>query len=118
MSTATDERRSITLFARPLTRENNNRIEVTTPTTTITTATTTIVQINSKVHEFPKRTYLAENDDDGNIEHKQTPSFTRPRLIPLPLLQTIDYQYGRVMNKKRGRTSTDQGKVLDHPSKR
>ena len=118
LRTETDERRSITLFARPLTRENNNRIEITTPTTKITTTTTTTLQINFIEKAFPKRKYPTEDGDDGNIEHKQTPSFTRPRLIPLPLLRTIDYQYGRVMNRKRERHSTNHEKELDNPSKR
>ena len=54
LRTETEERRSITLFVRPLTRENNNRIEITTPTTEITTKTTTL-QINSIERAFPKR---------------------------------------------------------------
>ena len=98
--------------------ENNNRIEIrehiankiTIPTTKITTATTKILQINSIAQAFPKRKNLAEDGNDGDIENKQTPSFKRPRLIPLPLLRTIDYQYGRVMNRKRERHSTNHEK--------
>ena len=118
LRTETDERRSIILFSRPITRENNNRIYIRTPTTEITTTTTTTLQINSIEKAFPKRKYSAEDGDDRNIEHKQTPSFKRPQLIPLPLLRTIDYQYGRVMNRKRGRHSTNHEKELDNPSKR
>ena len=106
--------------------ENNNRIEIrehiaskiTIPTTKITTATTKTLQINSIAQAFPKRKNLAEDGNDGDIENKQTPSFKRPRLIPLPLLRTIDYQYGRAMNRTRGSNSTDHRKGLGHPSKR
>ena len=118
LRTETDERRRITLFSRPMTRKNNNRIEIRNPTTEITTTTTTTLQINSIEKTFPKRKYSTEDGDDGNIEHKQTPSFTRSRLIPLPLLRTIDYQDRRVMNRKRGRHSTNHEKELDNPSKR